>query len=94
MEYFYLCIEMNLIRAIMIGKNNYYSILTVYGAVKLHSLLSFPICIMKIFNFTTSCIFPDDETRNKDFSNVKNYSFMKLDLLALYSFEDRRLVHK
>lgn len=74
---------MHLIWATVIRMNNYYSILRVCEAAQLHILISFLIYIFKLFNFIFNCIFPNDGIRNKDFSNSKNYNFMKLDLLAL-----------
>jgi len=84
---------MHLIWATVIRMSNYYSILRVCEAAQLQILISFLIYIFKLFNFIFNCIFPNDGIRSKDFSNSKNYNFMKLDLLALWNFEDLRQGH-
>jgi hypothetical protein len=84
---------MHLIEVTRIEKSNYCSILIYIKGAQLHSPFSFLICTFEIFDFISNCIFPNDGTHNKDSTNLKNYSFMKLDLITLLSFEDLLLAH-
>lgn len=81
---------MHLIEVNRIEKSNYCSILIYIKGAQLHSPFSFLNCTFGINDFISNCIFPNDGIHNKD---LKNYSFMKLDLITLLSFEDLLQAH-